>query len=577
MLREYQQKVVREVYGFYRGGIKSVLVYAPTGAGKTHISSAIIADALKKSRRVLFLVHRTKLIEQTVNTLTKAYAIKLDQIGVIAPGYEPSYGCPIQIAMLQTIAKRKHLPQEIGLVILDEAHTTAYYSTFRRIQEYYSNGLTFLSKCMFLGLSATPWRTKKSEGFCTFFQAIVRAPYPQQLIDQGHLVEARHFGYNGLIDYSQLESKDGEFTQSSLELVCGDELNESVVEKFLEVCPTRKAIAFCASVKQAQNLAEQFNAANIPSEVISGDLPEPNRNAIYRRFKHGDTQIITSVAVLTEGFDEPSCDCAIVARPTKSRALWVQMAGRALRLFEGKKDAFILDFGENCQRLKLSTAKHKTPLCAPKEPQEGEAPMKTCPVCQSLVPNFAKICPVCGHIFEKEPEPEGGEDAVFGEILSDEEKEKVTYLRTQVIKAWRAKRSVPRVFWLFAERFGHSPKERYYYNCIFRMPKNPHPNLVEANKQEYIKYLKTLKPNAPDGWLHTHLRREFGDRYYRQLQEISWWDILEVPELCGDWSKIAFSYGRKILEVNSPQEAALLNFAIDEATEYFRVKNIKSA
>ena len=104
-----------------------------------------------------------------------------------------------------------------------------------------------------------------------------------------------------------------------------------------------------------------------------------------------------------------------------------QMAGRALRLFEGKKDAFILDFGENCQRLKLSTAKHKTPLCAIKEPEEGEAPMKICPVCQNVVPNFAKICPYCGHVFEKEPEQESGEEAVFGEILSVEEKEEVSH------------------------------------------------------------------------------------------------------------------------------------------------------
>ena len=571
MLREYQQKVVKEVYDFYRAGLRSVLVYAPTGAGKTHISSKIIADAIYKERRVMFLVHRTKLIEQTINTLTKAYKIKLNQIGVISPGYEPDYSCPIQIGMLQTIANRKHLPQGIGLVILDEAHTTAYYSTFRRIQEYYSNKLTFLSECMFLGLSATPWRTKKTEGFCTFFQAIVRAPYPQQLIEQGHLVDARHFGYNGLIDYNQLETRNGEFTQDSLNLVCNDELNSFVVAKFLEVCPTRKAIAFCASVKQAQNLAEQFNTVDIPSEVISGELPEPTRNAIYRRFKTGETRIITSVAVLTEGFDEPSCDCAIVARPTKSKALWVQMAGRALRLFEGKKDAFILDFGENCQRLKLSTAKHKTPLCAIKEPEEGEAPMKICPVCQNVVPNFAKICPYCGHVFEKEPEQESGEEAVFGEILSVEEKEEVTYLRSQVLKAWRAGRSVPRVYWLFAQRYGHSPKDRNYNNCIFKMPNNPHPNLVEANKQEYLKYLKQLKPKAPEAWIHTHLRREFGDRYYRQLQEINWWNILEVPELCKDWGKIAFSYGRKILEVDSPQEAALLNFAIEEATEFFRI------
>ncbi|WP_414590126.1 helicase-related protein [Scytonema sp. PCC 10023] len=270
----------------------------------------------------------------------------------------------------------------------------------------YSGGILPLSPCYFVGLSATPWRTKKKEGYCQFFQAVVRAPHPEQLIKMGHLAYARHFGWNGLVDFSQLDTgRDGDFTQASMQKACDANFNAEVVRRFMELCPDRKTIAFCAGVQQAYNLADQFNAVGVISEVVVGSTSQDTREGIYARFKSGETQLISSVSCLCEGFDETSCNCAIIARPTKSRALMVQMAGRALRLHPGKEDALLLDFCENFQRLGVPTKGYSTPLC-PSDKQEPFTPTKECPECHASVPQFAKICPECGYEFPSGEEPE---------------------------------------------------------------------------------------------------------------------------------------------------------------------------
>lgn len=561
MLRNYQEKVIKDVYNFFKQGFKSVLLYAPTGSGKTFIASQIIADALTKNRKVLFLVHRTRLIEQTVTTLRKYYNVSQFDIGIISPEYSPAYNCLIQIAMVQTIAKRK-LPPDIGLVIVDEAHTLAYFDVYKKIVEHYSCGVLPLSKCFFLGLSASPWRTKSKEGFCQHFQAVVRAPYPAELIRQKHLSPARHFGWGGLIDYRKLDSSGGDFTSASLEVVCNSEYNDIVVEKFNSLCSDRKAIAFCASVKQARDLASKFNDINIVSEVIQAETDNSERNAIYNRFKEGITQILVSVAVLCEGFDEPSCNAAIIARPTKSKALWVQMCGRALRIFPGKEDAFLLDFGDNNKRFGLSTESYDTPLC-PKHKKAEEIPVKQCPNCSAVLPIFAQICPHCGFEFVAEEKELPDTLPQFGEIFSKEQQRQIGYLRGQLLRAYKAERNIARVTWLFREQYGFTPELHWYKDAIFRRGESPHPSVRKVDEARFLKVLKKANPKATSGWLGEQFRREFGAGYYNFEGVITWHQGLEIPsDSC--WKQIKDRYRELILNA-SPEQAEVLNFCLEEA------------
>lgn len=126
-LRDYQKLAIAQVYAFFRTGIKSVLLYAPTGAGKTVLAAKMIVDAVKKGRRVLFLVHRAKLVKQTVQTLRKQGI----EPSVIWAGWHssPDYSKIVLVAMVQTLQNRE-LPPDIGLVIADEVHTTAFYKLY---------------------------------------------------------------------------------------------------------------------------------------------------------------------------------------------------------------------------------------------------------------------------------------------------------------------------------------------------------------------------------------------------------------------------------------------------------------
>ncbi|BAZ18597.1 putative helicase (plasmid) [Calothrix sp. NIES-4071] len=373
-LRKYQEKSINQVYSSFNNGLASVLLYAPTGAGKTVLAAKIIADYVSQGKRVLFLVHRGKLVRQTLDKLDKFFGI---EAGVIWRDYgKPDYEKPVQIGMLQTIRNRE-LPPDIDLVILDEAHTGAYYKIWRQIMDYYSGGIWVLSKTQFLGLSASPWRSKSDQGYCQFFQTVVKAPYPKELIEWGHLCRARQFGYTGLIDESKLKVVDGEFTEESMRSVCTPALNHEIIQKYLERDPElkRKIIAFCATVEQAEDLADQFQEAGASASCIVGTTPESAREDIFSKYRDGNIKLISSVGVLCEGFDEPSVTSVLVCRPVKSKALWVQMNGRGLRPFEGKEDCWFLDFCGNLKRLGLPTDSFPIDLC-PNPKHRNQFPLK---------------------------------------------------------------------------------------------------------------------------------------------------------------------------------------------------------
>ena len=298
-LREYQKRVIGEIYGHYRWGKKSVMLVSPTGSGKTLTAVHIIRDAISRGLRVLFIVQREPLIDQTVNTLV-AYGIPGSEVGYIKAGYPHAETEAVIVASVQTLARRDY-PPHIGLVVFDETHTTSFWETSKDLINYYAQSpVISISQVKFLHLTATPFRTKTKEYFGNHVDAIVRAPSIGELIKMGYLVNARHFGYGGLLDFSKLEvARDGDYKSSQLSIVCADEeYNREVVNQFLTHCPDRKAIAFCAGVEQSQLLTELFNEAGITAEHIQAETPHHQRRAIYQRFREGTTQIMSSVGTL---------------------------------------------------------------------------------------------------------------------------------------------------------------------------------------------------------------------------------------------------------------------------------------
>ncbi len=528
-LRDYQVQVIKETYQCFRDGVRSLLIYAPTGAGKTAIACKMIADAVSKGRRVVFCVHRVKLIKQTQKTLQKYFGI---ESAIIWGNHPIDYDNPVQIAMVQTLQHRE-LPSDIGVVIVDEAHTTSYYKVCKRLLDTYSGGITVLSKCFFIGLSASPWRAKSTEGFCQFFQTVVRAPYPQQLIESGYLCNARQFGYNGLIDYSKLDTdSSGDYTLKSMQGVCTPAFNQDVVKKYLELCPTRKAIAFCASVSQAQDLANKFCNAGIVTAFIVANTSESEREEIFDKFARGEIQIITSMGVLCEGFDEPSVEAVILARPTRSRALLVQMCGRGLRLHSGKPDCWFVDFCENIYRLGHPTAEYEISLCPSfnKKPVsvDFENQVKECPYCHALVPQMAKICPHCGRELIEPAilEPKPSELPPFGEILTQSQRRQAKYYRKLIKAAFDEKSSRAEVEEQFGKKYKYFPPTQWGQHSVFSNTSK----LLEYNKQIYLRYLLQQSEstnNKVTSWTIKMMQAEFG-LIEDNITVKQWWEFFFV-------------------------------------------------
>lgn len=515
-LRDYQKQVVADVYDWYSQGKNSVLVYAPTGSGKTVMSGQIIADYISEGKKVLFVIHRIPLVEQTIKTVESILGYKLKLTIYQGENTFVNTDADVIVGMVQSLKEEK-LPEHVDLVVFDEVHTIAYYKIVKAIKNKYQP-ISFLAKTQFLGLTATPWRTKNDESFCWLFDVLVRSPDINELIKQKYLTVPRMYGYNGLIDYSQVDTANGDFTQKFLNIVCNDTLNTEIVDKYIEFSQNKQALAFCAGVTQAENLLEQLRNQGIKADIWVGSTPDMIRKRIQKAFRAKEIQVIVSVSCLSEGFDEPSAEVALIGRPTKSQALFIQMIGRVLRISEGKKEALILDFCDNFKRIGTPLEHFKISLCPDsKKKLKQYASTKQCPECGFESPISTRICPECGFEFKKQKELSDFSGDDFGEILDKEQLERLKYLRSQIRSIFtkldkyflnESKKSLKlnpnRAKILFHKKYGYFPPREWYEGAIFGGSKEQH------HKNLYRTYLEWLFPAKIDFFYYDIMQHEFG-------------------------------------------------------------------
>jgi superfamily II DNA or RNA helicase len=374
-LYAYQRELIRNLYRVIKTGELRILLYAPTGAGKTVIVSSIICDALSRGRHLLFLVHRNELVQQTVETLRRFDV----QAGVIKAGWKADASLPVQVASVQTLASRGH-PPRLDIVFIDECHTTSYYQACRELLQNHEG--------LIIGVTATPWRTRKKEGLSEFYAQMVRAPLPHQLIEMGFLVPPVYYGYNNEIDFKKVRTRAGEYAIEDLDVVCNTPaVIQRIVEEFKRLVKDRTCICFAVNVEHARNIARAFSQAGVPADHIEASTHAMARSEKYGQLDRAEIQVLSSVGVLTEGFDVRSVSAIILARPTQSIALNYQMVGRGLRtcLERNKKDCIVLDFANNTERHGMVQMLDSVEMDSPMD-TEGEALTKSCPRCNTVVP-----------------------------------------------------------------------------------------------------------------------------------------------------------------------------------------------
>ncbi len=337
-LRPYQREAIKAVRTAFERGVRRHLLVAPTGSGKTIIFSRLAAQ---RFGRTLFLAHRDELLSQTIEKLTQV--MPADEIGLVRATSD-DHDKRLVVASVQTLARPQRLARltkDFRTVIVDEAHHTTAVSYLRILESL--GCLAEDTEVLTIGFTATPDRAD-GVGLGRVFQEIVFERNILDMIAQGYLVTPIGLQVRLPADFGLLHVRAGDFIDSETsELILKADGPQRIVEVWQEHAADRKTVGFAPTVKLAQAMRDAFRAAGVAAEMVWGEQDKDERKRVLADLKSGACRVMMNCGVLTEGWDEPSIRCVIIARPTKSRGLYTQMLGRGLRTFMEKEDCTILD------------------------------------------------------------------------------------------------------------------------------------------------------------------------------------------------------------------------------------------
>ena len=400
-LRPYQRDLLQQVQTALAAAAKArVMMQLPTGGGKTVIAGALLVDWLKGGRKAVWLTHRAELAEQTCRMLTDAHISAMTDVKWTPGTDAPAMSGGAVILMAQTVGRRT-ASMEVwrgydadDLMVIDEAHHAAAAGWERAMQQWPGR---------IIGMTATPWRLSKKEGFDHLFDELICGPQVADLQAADWLCDARTLLpppeqriIGGEVDLT------GDYTDRGIERANRPDVMTAGILKFWQKdYDDRPTIVYAVSVDHAHNLARVFNDANIPAAVILGDTSSEERGKAIAGFRAGTLKVLVNVVVATEGFDLPDASCIVIARPTMSLALYLQMVGRGLRPKDGD-DCLILDLAANSEIHGLPEEQRKWSLEPRGIESPGEAPVVWCPKCETVSPATSHHCRGCGDAFGKD-------------------------------------------------------------------------------------------------------------------------------------------------------------------------------
>jgi DNA repair protein RadD len=477
----------REVYASIATGCLRIVGQAPTAFGKTVLAAAIARDILDRGKRMIFVVHALSLIDQTVDRFVEN-GISRDEIGVIQADHQlTDPDCPIQIASVCTLQRRKIPPA--NLVVIDEVHRWfKFYDTWLKLPEW--------AAVPFLGLSATPW----TKGLGKRFSKLVIGATTQQLIDAGRLSDFKVYAPS-TPDLKNIKIVAGDYHEGELSKVMNTPvLVADVVDTWKLRAQNRPTLVFAVDRAHAKNLQTKFQEAGVTAGDIDCFTSREERERIAEQFRRGIIKVVCNVGCLTTGVDW-DVRCIVLARPTRSEMLFVQMVGRGLRLANGKDQCLILDHSDNHSRLGFVTDIQYNELDDGKviraKPKSIEKLPKLCPSCKFLKPPKALECPACGF----SPQPKCQVIAADGDLVEwqncntsvgPSQEDKITFYRELMgFAAERAATGRPyNARWPainFRDRYGHWPP----YNWNSLKPIEPSRSSRNWIKHKQIAYAKS--------------------------------------------------------------------------------------
>lgn len=371
--------------------MRNVLLVLPTGGGKTCIATELVRASTCKNKRIMFICHRQELLSQTYKTFLKNDITP----AIIKSGIKPDYDNKVQIALINTLAKRldKVIPPDV--IFWDECQHIAS-STWSRVAKLYKNAYH-------IGLSATPCRLDgKSLG--TFFEGMVNTITTKGLIELGFLSKFLYYAPSR-IDTKGIKIKsNGDYDAKMLEnasfssVIIGDN-----IEQYKKIADGKRNIVFAINRNHGKLITKRYNEAGIPAEFVDGETQSNLRKKAIENFETGKTKVLVNVDLFGEGFDLPAIEVVSLLRPTASTSLFLQQVGRALRPSAGKEYAIILDhvcnyethgFPDDMRDWSLTDGLKKKK----RKQEQSTVSIRRCPNC-FFAHKPALKCPNCGYIY----------------------------------------------------------------------------------------------------------------------------------------------------------------------------------
>ncbi|WP_348653174.1 DEAD/DEAH box helicase [uncultured Sulfurimonas sp.] len=379
LLRPYQSDIVKIV----KNSAGSVLVEAPTGAGKSVIASQIAKNETMNGGKVLIVAPKIILLEQLQETF-----IDLEPQIIHGPkDYDATHN--VFISTIQTAHKRE-LGFEPTMIMIDEVHFGFSGKMIKQLLEDFNGRL--------IGLSATPYdqNSKPIEGF----DKHINQYDLKYMFEYEYLVQPICYA-PVKVDLSGITIQAGDYNQLELDSSFNNFENiTQIVENTRELIERQNsALIFCINIAHAKAVAIAFSDAGIPTKAIHSKLSKQEQKDVMQEYKQGKIKMLANPMMLTTGFDDPATDCIVLARATKSQNLYRQMIGRGLRLFKDKTHAKIIDCAGVIDNLGLPTE--------PQKPNEKLFSKRevVCPVCESTriyrvkdyYNDFVRKCADCGY------------------------------------------------------------------------------------------------------------------------------------------------------------------------------------
>lgn len=434
-LRPYQEKLVKDTYQQWDAGKQFVAMVSSTGSGKSMTLTAIVVKERDRGQYVLVLAHRQELITQLSDTMGRMeirhQVIAANKVVRFAAkqsmeNHGVNYVDPnarVMVASVQSMREAKiadlaKLGNKLTVVQDEFHHATKKSKTWGGVLTPLLN-----AGARGLGPTATPCRadgqglSRETDGYA---DVIVEGPTMRWLIDNGYLSQYKIYcpPTDLRLDNVETSKTTGDYKEKELKAEIGrSHIVGDIVSHYLKICPGKRGITFTVGVDTAEEVAEEYRKRGVPAVALSGRNADEERVQAIRDLKSGKILQIVNDSLIGEGVDIPAVEVVSFARPTQSYALYAQMFGRALRPFEGKSHAIIIDAVSNVMRHGLPDAPREWSLDR-RERRTGKSEPSTvrvCTACAAVYERFRDACPDCGEPVPK-PADRSGPMQVDGDL-----------------------------------------------------------------------------------------------------------------------------------------------------------------